>query len=422
MESINWIINHRAWSCAHSKWAERVILRGVPQTVRKFHAQIPGYRISPLKGLDRLAAMLGLGGIWVKDESQRLALNSFKVLGGSFAIYNVLRQKLGLSSSDVSFAALTSPEARAKLGVITFATATDGNHGRGVAWAASKLGHRAIIYVPNGTAQARIDAIKGYGAEVVVIDGNYDAAVEQIKNDARAHGWQVVSDTAWEKYEDIPVWIMQGYTTMFSEAQEQLAAQGIIKPTHVFLQAGVGSLSAAGVAFYRNLFGADAPLVTIVEPTTAACLFESARIGDGKPYQIEGDLTTIMAGLACGRPNPIAWNVLWDCAHVFVSCPDFVAARGMRMYAVPLAGDPFIVSGESGAVTLGVLSFIMQRPELVPLRDRLGLGPESQVLLINSEGNTDPDDFRKVVWEGAHAVPQGFKVTQLTDGQWQTGG
>ena len=413
MESINWIINRRAWVDTHSKWPERVIPSDVPRVVRKFHEQIPGYHISPLKGLDRLASMLGVGGIWVKDESQRLALNSFKVLGGSFAIYNVLRQRLGLLSREVTLEELASPEVREKLGIITFATATDGNHGRGVAWAAGKLGHRAVIYVPKGTAQARIDAIKSYGAEVTVIDGNYDDAVDQIKEDARKQGWQVVSDTAWEGYEDIPTWIMQGYTTLFSEAQEQMAAQGIIKPSHVFMQAGVGSLSASAVAFYENLFGPKAPLFTIVEPTKAACLFESARIGDGKPYKIEGDLNTIMAGLSCGRPNPIAWKILWDCAHVFVSCPDFVAARGMRMYAVPLAGDPFVVSGESGAVTLGVFSLIMQRPELTPLREKLGLGPDSQVLLVNSEGNTDPDDFRQVVWEGAHAVPQGFSVTQL---------
>ena len=413
MESINWVLNKRAWSCTHSDAVDRVLPEGVVQETRKFHAQIPGYRISPLKGLDRLASMLGVGGIWVKDESQRLELNSFKVLGGSFAIYNVLRQKLGLLDTPLSLAELGSPEIRKKLGTITFAAATDGNHGRGVAWAASKLGHRSVIYVPRGTAPARVEAIRGYGAEVRVIDANYDETVEKLTEDAAEHGWQVISDTAWQGYEDIPVWVMQGYTTMYSEAQEQLAAQGIIKPTHVFLQAGVGALAASGVAFYRRLFGTEAPLFATVEPTNAACLFESMRIGDGKPYKIEGDLKTIMAGLSCGRPNPIAWNVLWDCAHVAISCPDFVAARGMRMYAVPLAGDPFIVSGESGAVTLGALSFIMQRSELSQLRDRLGLESDSQVLLLNTEGNTDPDDFRRVVWEGEHSVPQGFKVTQL---------
>jgi diaminopropionate ammonia-lyase len=413
MESINWILNHRAWACKESPAAQRVVPQGVPSTTRRFHGQIPGYRISPLKGLDRLASMLGLGGLWVKDESQRLALNSFKVLGGSYAIYNILRQRLGLLDAELSLDDLGSPEIRQKLGDMTFAAATDGNHGRGVAWAAQKLGHRCVIYVPRGTAQARISAIESYGARVTVIDGNYDEAVDRIEKDAEKNGWQVISDTAWPGYEDIPIWVMQGYTTLFSEAQEQLAAQGIIRPTHLFLQAGVGALSASGVAYYRNLFAAEAPLFTIVEPTNAACLFESARIGDGKPYQIQGDLNTIMAGLSCGRPNPIAWDVLWGCAHSFVSCPDFVAARGMRIYAVPLSGDPFIVSGESGAVTLGALTLIMQRPELAPLRDRLGLGKDSQVLLINTEGNTDPDDFRKVVWEGALAVPPGFSVSQV---------
>jgi len=413
MESINWILNRRAWSCEESPAAERVIHDGVSTTTRRFHSQIPGYRISPLKSLRRLAAMLELGGIWVKDESQRLELNSFKVLGGSYAIYNVLRQKLGRVDSELTLDDLRSPEVRKKLGTLTFAAATDGNHGRGVAWAAEKLGHRCVIYVPRGTASARISAIEGYGAQVTTIDGNYDEAVERIWKDAEANGWQVISDTAWQGYEDIPIWVMQGYATLFSETQEQLAAQGIVRPTHVFLQAGVGALAASGVAYYRSLFGPKAPLFAIVEPTTTACLFESVRIGEGKPYQIEGDLHTIMAGLSCGRPNPVAWDVLWDCAQVFISCPDFVAARGMRIYAVPLSDDPFIVSGESGAVTLGVLTLIMQRRELAPLRDRLGLDRGSQVLLINTEGNTAPDEFRKVVWEGALGVPASFSVTQV---------
>jgi diaminopropionate ammonia-lyase len=413
MESINWILNRRAWSCKESSAAKRVIADGVSTTTRRFHSQIPGYKISPLKSLHKLASMLGLGGIWVKDESQRLELNSFKVLGGSYAIYNVLRQKLGLIDSELTLNDLRKPGYRDKLGTLTFAAATDGNHGRGVAWAAEKLGHKCVIYVPRGTAQSRISAIEGYGAQVKVIDGNYDEAVERIWKDAKMNGWQVISDTAWQGYEEIPIWVMQGYATLFSESQEQLAAQGIIRPSHIFLQAGVGALAASGVAYYRSLFGDKAPLVTIVEPTSTACLFESVRIGEGKPYQIEGDLHTIMAGLSCGRPNPIAWDVLWDCAHVFISCPDFVAARGMRVYAVPLSEDPFIVSGESGAVTLGVLTFIMQRSELAPLRERLGLDRESQVLLINSEGNTAPDEFRKVVWEGALGVPPTFSVSQV---------
>jgi diaminopropionate ammonia-lyase len=244
---------------------------------------------------------------------------------------------------------------------------------------------------------------------VVVVDGTYDDAVRQVDADARQHGWQVISDTSWEGYTDIPLWVMQGYTTMLSEAQEQFAAQGIIRPTHIFVQAGVGSLAAATIGYYAEIFGPDRPRTVVVEPTEAACLFRSAQIGDGQPHNFDGDLNTIMAGLACGEPNPIAWRILWECADVFMQCPDYVAAKGMRVYGVPLAGDPFIVSGESGAVTLGALMFTMERPENAPLRELLGLERESQVLLINSEGNTDPDEFRRVVWEGGNPVPDRYK-------------
>jgi len=353
--------------------------------------------------------MLGVGGIWVKDEALRLELNSFKVLGGSFAIFNLLRGRLGMGE-DVPLSTLTSPKSKAKLGPITFTAATDGNHGRGVAWAASKLGYPSMIYVPRGTVPARIEAIEGYGANVEVIDGTYDEAVNQVKEDAQKHDWLVIADTSWEDYEEVPTWVMQGYTTLFSEAQEQLAAQGVVKPSHIFLQGGVGALAASGIGFYRMLFPSDGSICVVVEPTRAACLFDSARIGDGNPHRFEGDLDTIMAGLACGEPSPIAWDILWDCAHVFVSCPDYVAAKGMRVYGVPLAGDPFVVSGESGAVTLGALMFIMEQSEMEPLREVLDLGPDSQILLINTEGNTDPEDFRRILWDGALPVPEEYRV------------
>jgi diaminopropionate ammonia-lyase len=238
-----------------------------------------------------------------------------------------------------------------------------------------------------------------------VVKGTYDDAVRRASLDAEKNGWQVISDTSWEGYREIPTWVMQGYTTMLSEAQEQLASHAVAKPTHVFVQAGVGALAAATAGFYASQFGQDRPTIVVVEPATAECLLESVRIGDGEPHAVGGDLKTIMAGLACGEPSPVAWRVLWDCADAFLACPDYVAAKGMRVYGVPLAGDPFIVSGESGAVTLGALMFAIEYPEFASLRNYLGLGPDSQVLLINSEGNTDPDDFRRVVWEGANSVP-----------------
>jgi diaminopropionate ammonia-lyase len=406
---VRWCPNQHAATVKASQAVSAVFPPGVTRLVRDFHRQMPGYKISPLKGLPNLAAMLGLGGIWVKDESQRLALRSFKILGGSYAIYRVVKSMLGIEGREIPFSQLLSEEVHRRLGDVTFAAATDGNHGRGVAWAASTMNFKSVIYVHKFTSQARIDAIAGCGAEVRIVDGTYDDAVRQASADAQRNGWQVISDTSWEGYEDVPRWVMQGYSTMLSEAQEQLAGQGIIKPTHVFVQAGVGALAAAVIGFYHQLFGEHDPVAVVVEPDRAACLYRSVEIGDGQPHSFPGDLDTIMAGLACGDPSPLAWRVLWDCADVFLSCPDYVAAKGMRVYGVPLNGDPFIVSGESGAVTLGALMFIMERPELAGLREKLQLDRNAQVLLVNSEGNTDPNHFRRIVWDGADPVPSEYK-------------
>ncbi len=392
---VDWATNPRARDGGCSQSAERVLPPGASRIARDFHRQLPGYRITPLKGLPHLADMLGLGGIWVKDEAVRLSLSSFKVLGESFAIFRVVESRLGLGQGGLSWEDLWLPDVRGKLADITFSAATDGNHGRGVAWAASQLGFPAVIYVPRGTAPARIRSIESHGARVEVIDGTYDDAVVRMTRDAAHHGWQVISDTSWEEYEEIPWWVMQGYTTMHSETQEQLAGQGLARPSHVFVQAGVGALAASAIAFYTQLFGNDRPVSLVVEPTRAACLLESVRAGDGKPHDFPGELATIMAGLSCGRPSPLAWEVLWNCADYFAACPDYVAARGMRVYGVPLGGDPFVVSGESGAVTLGTLMFIVQHPELNGIRTALGLGRDSQVLLLNTEGN----------WEGGNPVP-----------------
>ncbi len=375
---------------------------------QRFHRQIPGYRVTPLKGLTRLAGMLGLGGIWVKDEAQRLDLGSFKVLGGSFAIYRHLRARLGASES-FGYSDLMSREVKSKLGKLTFAAATDGNHGRGVAWAASQLGFPSIIYVHRLTSRSRIEAIECNGAKVVVVDGTYDDAVRQVNQDAAANGWQVISDTAWPGYEEIPAWVMQGYSTIFFETQQQFMALGLLKPTHVFMQAGVGSLAASAAAFYVNLMGRERPRIVVVEPDQAACLYGSMEAADGRVHTYPGGLNTIMAGLACGEPNPIAWEVLKNTADVFIKSPDYVAAKGMRVFGVPLAGDSTVISGESGAVTLGALMFVMEREELTPLRQRLGLDRDSQVLLVNTEINTDPDHFRKVVWEGGEPVPDEYR-------------
>jgi len=403
MDKIKWIDNTHPNYNKFEKCRE-LFPKGISRHSREFHDEIPGFEITPLKSLNQMAKYVGVRGLWVKDESVRLDLNSFKVLGGSYAIYRFLKKRLGVEK-DFTYEELISSQVKEKTGDITFATATDGNHGRGVAWAASKLGHKSVVYVHKTTSQPRIDAIRSYGATVKVVNGNYDDAVNQISIDAEANGWEIISDTSWPGYQEIPTWIMQGSTTIVSEIQEQFSAQGILWPTHVFVQAGVGALAASILGHYRSLLEENSPTCVVVEPEKAACLYSSIKSGDGQPHNFPGELDTIMAGLACGDPSPIAWSVLTEAADFFISVPDYLAAEGMRMYAVPLKGDPFVVSGESGAVTLSTLKHIMHDPDLSELKEKLQLNENSKVLLINSEGNTDPINFRKVVWEGSKPVP-----------------
>ena len=376
---------------------------------RKFHRQIPDYHMTPLVALPNLAQLLGLGGIYIKNESERLRMSSFKVMGGSYAIYRLVKKLLGKENEDLSYDYLVSKECHDALGDIVFCSATDGNHGRGLAWACNKLNHPCKIYVHSETSQPRIDAIKKFGAEVTVVEGNYDDAVRQAAHDAEKNGWYVVSDTSWEGYEEIPTWIMQGYTSILLEAQEQFTGMGIVKPTHVIVQAGVGAMAASVVGFYSALFPNDPPLFIVVEPDKAACIYESIAAGDGKCHNVTGDLDTIMAGLACGEPSPIAFDILRDNADVFIQTPDNVAARGMRILGCPLNGDPMVVSGESGAVPLGAL-FALRTDEVdAQLKETLKLDKNSHIFMINTEGNTDPVEFRRIIWDGKDPVPARFR-------------
>lgn len=376
---------------------------------RKFHRQIPDYKITPLVALPNLAHLIGIGGIYVKNESERLRMSSFKVMGGSYAIYRLVKKLLGRENDDLSYEYLVSKECHDALGDVVFCSATDGNHGRGLAWACSKLNHPCKIYVHSETSQPRIDAIKHFGAEVTVVDGNYDDAVRRAAEDAEKYGWYVVSDTSWDGYEEIPTWIMQGYTSILLEAQEQFTGMGIVKPTHVIVQAGVGAMAASVVGFYSALFPDDPPMFIVVEPDKAACIYESIAAGDGKCHSVKGDLDTIMAGLACGEPSPIAFNILRDNADIFIQTPDNVAARGMRILGCPLNGDPMVVSGESGAVPLGAL-FALMTDEIEPeLKEVLKLDRNSHVFMVNTEGNTDPIEFRRILWDGKNPVPAEFR-------------
>lgn len=374
------------------------------QNAKKFHKSFPQYTETPLVNLHDLAQSLGVKDIYLKDESKRFGLNAFKVLGGSFAMAKYLADKVGKDISELPYDVLISDEVRNQIGEITFVTATDGNHGRGVAWTANKLKQKAIVYMPMGSSETRFNNIKAEGADVTITDKNYDDCVRMADTYVKSHDNSVVvQDTAWEGYEEIPAWIMQGYGTMALEAVEQLQKAGVEMPTHIFLQAGVGSLAGAVQGFFASKFGENGPTVVVVESDLADCLYQSAKLRDGSYTTVGGDMQTLMAGLACGEPNITGWEILKNYSKAFVSASDKTAANGMRVLAAPTGNDPRVTSGESGAVTTGVLYEILSNKDYKDFAQALGLNENSTVLLFSTEGDTDPDMYREVVWEGRNS-------------------
>lgn len=366
---------------------------------RAFHESFPQYSETPLAELKHIADYIGLRNVFVKDESYRFGLNAFKVLGGSYAMANYIAEKLGKDVSEMTYDYLTSPSLKEEFGQATFFTATDGNHGRGVAWAANKLGQKSVVLMPKGSTKTRFDNIAKEGAKVTIEEVNYDECVRMANKMAEeTENGVMVQDTAWDGYEKIPSWIMQGYGTMASEAAEQLKKSDAGQPTHIFIQAGVGSLAGAVVGYFANLYKDNPPKMVVMEAQAADCLYQSAKAKDGKIRFVEGDLQTIMAGLACGEPNTISFDILKNHVAYFVSCPDWVAAKGMRMLGAPLKGDPQVISGESGAVGMGLLDALMEQPEYADLKNAMELNKESQVLMFSTEGDTDPDHYKKILW------------------------
>jgi len=368
--------------------------------VNAFHKSFPEYTVTPLASLNNYAKAIGVKSIHVKDESYRFNLNAFKVLGGSYAIGSYIASKLGMDISELPYKKMTSKEIKKKLGDVTFVTATDGNHGRGVAWTANRLGQKSVVYMPKGSSKERLDNILALGSDASITDMNYDDAVRLADEGSKKYGWVVVQDTSWKGYEEIPGWIMEGYTTMAYEAVNQLKGE---KPTHIFLQAGVGAMSGGLTGFFADLYGdEDRPIITIVEPNKADCIYRTAEANDGKLHFVKGDMNSIMAGLCCGEPCPIGWNVLKDHADHFVSVPDYVAAKGMRILGNPLPGDDKVISGESGACTFGFVAELMSNPSLDWLRKELKVDENSRILCFSTEGDTDKENYRRIVWDGLH--------------------
>ena len=367
--------------------------------IKKYHESFPTYHPTELKKLNHLAEYFGIGAFYVKDESYRFGLNAFKGLGGSYCIGKYIGEKCGIPEEQLTYEKLKSEEVRKDTEQLTFVTATDGNHGRGIAWTAHELGIKAVVYMPNGSAEERLENIRKLGAEARITDLNYDDTVRFAAQCEKEKGWILVQDTAWEGYEKIPTWIMQGYTTMALEVIEQLQGE---RPTHIFLQAGVGAMAGAVAAFFADYYQEVKPTIVIVEPNKADCIYCTAEANDGKIRIVTGDMDTIMAGLACGEPCTVGWEMLKRYADYFVSMPDKVAAKGMRVLGNPLTGDERIISGESGAATTGFVTELMTNESLEYLRKTLGMNEESKVLCFSTEGDTDKKNYRDIVWNGTY--------------------
>lgn len=371
------------------------------KNVCAFHSSFPEYSITPLVSLKNLAQNLGVKNIYVKDESKRFGLNAFKVLGGSYAIAKEIAERLQLEGEKMTYKELTSPAVKEKLGELTFVTATDGNHGRGVAWTANRLGQKAVVFMPKGSSLERLHNIQALGAEASITDLNYDDAVRLANKTAQERGGVVIQDTSWEGYEKVPRHIMQGYTTFSYEMVKQL---GDVRPTHVFLQAGVGAMAGAVTAFLADYYKENRPIITIVEPENANCLYHTALAADGKLHNVTGDLKSIMAGLCCGEPCSLGWEQLNAYVDNFISMPDEVAALGMRVLGNPMPGDEAVISGESGAAGFGLLVAALRYNELAALKEKLQLDNNSAVLCISTEGDTDKENYRRIVWDGTYGV------------------
>lgn len=352
-------------------------------------AQWQGYAPTPLIGLPALAARIGIGAILYKHEGDRFGLGSFKALGGSYAAQCVLQREIArMTGKTVTLADIRSGNCKADCAAITLVSATDGNHGRSLAWGCQRFGAPCRIYIHAEVSEGRANAMRDLGAEVVRIDGDYDASVTLAREEAEENGWFVVSDTSWPGYSQPPRDVMAGYGVMTQEICDVLETA----PTHVFLQGGVGGLAAGVVAGLRQHWRDDMPRVVIVEPELAACLFESAKSGKATVVPIAEE--TLMAGLSCGEPSELAWEILAEEASDFLTIPDSVVAPTVRLLARPLEGDPAIEAGESGVAGLAALIAVRQDEDLSA---KLALDADSRVLLIGSEGVTDPAIFAHIM-------------------------
>lgn len=352
------------------------------ENARLVHKKNDRYAPTPLHTMHNLAKRIGVADLHVKDESPRYGLNSFKILGAGYAMHNLLNEYAGEEKP-------------------TFVTATDGNHGRAVAYAARQAGCQAVVFMPEGSSLQRLQAIREEGAKAEILPMDYDEAVRYSAQKAKENGWIFLQDTVVEDDEEIARTVMQGYGTMAMEAIRSLPQP----PTHVFLQVGVGSFAAAAAGVIADACD-RLPMIVTVEPSAADGLYRTALANDGTLHAVPGPHRTIMAGLACGEINPLAWAVLRETASYAFSVPDWVAALGMRMLANAVGSDPRIFSGESGAAPAGLVFALQRYRAFAAMKEAIGLDADSRVLLFSTEGFTDCRMAESILWEGAYSVPE----------------
>ncbi|MCW5748118.1 MAG: diaminopropionate ammonia-lyase [Alphaproteobacteria bacterium] len=408
--SLPWLArNPRANRAAPYGAAQRHVVTAAG--VEKMAADLercPAHRVTPLYALPALARQLSIASLHVKDEAQRFGFGAFKALGGVYAIYSDLARRVAdRTGATPDFAALMAGEGRAITGDLVFTTASSGNHGRSVAAGAKLFGQRCVIFLPGFTSAEKEAAIRARGAEVVRVDGDYDAAVAMCREVARQKRWVVISDTSWPGYETIPAAVMRGYTVLAFEALRQFAqATGAAAPSHVFVQAGVGGLAAAVIGYLWETLGATRPQFIVVEPASADCWFQSNLAG--RPALASGDAATAMGGLACREISPMTWPVIGEGADWFMTIAEDAVAPAMRRMARPQPGDPVIVAGPSGCAGMAALLRVTGD---AAARTVLHLDRAARVMLINSEGAAgEPDLFRQAtglsVAEATAAMPR----------------
>lgn len=383
------IIAHQAGRPGFGAAAETVLTQQDFDRAAREITQWEGYAPTPLYSLPSLAAEIGVAEVHYKDEGPRFGLGSFKALGGAFAALRVLQREISRrAGQDVSLEDIRTGRCADMVASITLVSATDGNHGRSLAWGCKRFGAPCRIYIHAEVSEGRAQAMRELGADVVRIDGDYDASVDQCRQEADENGWFVVSDTSWPGYTDPPRDVMSGYGVMVKEIVNAMDTA----PTHVFLQGGVGGLAAAVAAALRQAWGDASPRVVVVEPHLAACLFESAR--QGQAASVEIDEETIMAGLSCGVSSPMAWEVLRSEASDFLTIGDQLIPPTVRRLARPQGADPVIEAGESGVAGLAALIEAANNQKLFT---KLGLTAQSRVLTIGSEGVTDPEIYTRIM-------------------------